>query len=135
MIKYGISVSPWVILSMPDISDEFRTIATSSFARMFPRKAVKPNSNFHKMLQYVNDHPGEGRSGWYRRGLGNNPEGLPTFPSDKAADGVAALYGLITVRDPDRKALTYQLRITDNGRRVLNMLDQGQTIRLSDLIT
>jgi hypothetical protein len=133
LVDSAIKSNPGIIFLLSTVTDEQKQTAARALSTAYPRKIFKPGQNFRKMLRYINDFPGEARSGWYKRGLSNNPEGLPSFSGDKALDGIATIMGLITHRDPGRKESTYQLRITDKGRRVLARLDAGGKLTLSDL--
>jgi hypothetical protein len=86
-------------------------------------KKVKPGSVMHKMLAYVAEHPGATRSDWFVKHLGRDPQGLQSWTSDTAHDGVAASMGWIRNDAPGQQK--YSLHITNIGRLVLARLNKG----------
>jgi hypothetical protein len=96
-------------------------------------KFIKPNSNFHKMLQYVNENPGSPRSGYYVRGLGLSLQGLQPIDSPKSLDGLASRLGLLTLKDPGDKATQYHLRLTRQGVFYLQGLNRGVPLNITRL--
>ena len=132
--KIAVEKDPWLLSHIDDLNNQLKQVQKTGLIRLYSGKRFNPGSRFHKMLEYVAANPGEPRSGWFVRYLGLDPEGMPSFNSDKSADGFAALTGLITARDPGRKPTTYQLRITPWGQRILDRLNQGQKLKISDLI-
>lgn len=97
-------------------------------------KFIKPESNFHKMLRYVNDNPGGPRSGWYSKGLGLSLQGMPPIDSPKALDGLASRLGLLTLKDPDDKPTQYHIRLTRAGELALSRLDADRALPMSMLL-
>ena len=97
-------------------------------------KFIQPNSNFHRMLQYISEHPLSPRSGWYNRGLGLSVAGMPGITSPKALDGLASKLRLITLREPGDPSTRYRMRITPSGELVLARLNAGNPISLNYLL-
>ena len=97
-------------------------------------KFIKPGSNFHKMLRYVQDNPGGPRSGWYSKGLGLSLQGMPPIDSPKALDGLASRLSLLTLKDPDDKPTQYHIRLTRAGELALSRLDADRALPMSMLL-
>ena len=96
-------------------------------------KFIKPNSNFHNMLKYVDANPGSPRTGYFVKGLGRSAQGLPAVYSPQSLDGLAARLGLLTLKDPGDKPTQYHLRLTSEGELMLDWLDAGRKINLTDI--
>jgi hypothetical protein len=96
-------------------------------------KFIKPNSNFHNMLKYVDANPGSPRTGYFVKGLGRSAQGLPAVYSPQSLDGLAARLELLTLKDPGDKPTTYHLRLTSEGELMLDWLDAGRKINLTDI--
>lgn len=90
---------------------------------------IKPNSKFHKMLEFIFHSPGMGRSNWLAY-VGLDPSYRPSV--ENALDGLAARMGLITLRDQGKKETTYQLRLTELGKTALTQLNTGKAISVDD---
>lgn len=89
------------------------------------KRTIQPNSNMHKMLQYVSENPGSSRSDWYVKHLGLSAQGMPGWTSDKSPDGVAASMGWI---ENQGSAGTYKLSVTMLGHMILGILDSGKPL-------
>lgn len=85
---------------------------------------IKPNSNMHKMLKYVEQHPGTNRSDWFVWHISNDPQGMQGY--DGSLDGVAEQLGLLVL--VGGKPFMYSLTITDRGRQVVSDLDAGKQV-------
>ena len=59
---------------------------------------------------------------------------MPSIDSEKSLDGFALQNKLITVRDPGRAAFTYQIRITPKGQKILDKLNSGEPVSISEIV-
>lgn len=134
VLRTAVERDPFLIMHDP----RFKTIPQKEMDKIiairYKNKTLRPGQRFHRMLQSVQANPGGNRSDWFVHSLGLAGAGMPAFDSEQAADGFAALLGCITARDPGKKPSTYQLRITDRGRRVLAKLDAGLKLTVADVM-
>lgn len=94
---------------------------------------IKPNSNMHKMLRVINDHPGGNRTDVFVKGLGRKSTlGLGSINDRTTTDGMAWAAKLIEPYAPGTERYSYQ--ITPRGKLVLAMLDAGKSISENSLI-
>lgn len=120
--------------------DHLDEIISASGAKPPPKTAKKireflPQGKLHDMLDFISRNPGRGRSGWAGYVLGYGPGSqMPSISSEKSLDGFALQNNLITVRDPGRSETTYQIRITPKGQRILDKLNSGQSVSISEIV-
>jgi hypothetical protein len=121
--------------------DHLDEIISATGATPPPKAAKKireflPQGKLHDMLSFISSSPGRGRSGWagYVPGYGPGSQ-MPSISSEKSLDGFAWQNKLITVRDPGRAEFTYQIRITPKGQRILDKLNRGEPVSISEIVT
>lgn len=117
-----------------DLSDLAALLSAEKNIGAAKAKFIKPESKLHKVIRYVNDHPGCNRSDLYRVGLNITPNDAPGINSPKAFDGLAARLKLITLREAGDLPSRYNMRITPTGALVLRRLDGGRDYPLQVLI-
>ena len=95
-----------------------------------PKKAskVQPNSNMHKMLKYIAEHPNSTRSDWYVKHLGNAAQGMPGWTDNKSIDARAVQLGWMTNKGAPG---SYSLSLTRKGEMVLARLNNNQPMPYS----
>jgi hypothetical protein len=97
-------------------------------------QTVKPNSAFHKMLKYIEQHPHANRSDVYTKGVGRaNLLGAGSIGSITSLDGLALKADLITVDHPNYPN-KYWYELTTAGHMVLSMLNNGIAVPIGDLL-
>ncbi len=95
-----------------------------------PKKSskIQPNSNMHKMLKYIAEHPNSTRSDWYVKHLGNAAQGMPGWTDNKSLDARAVQLGWMTNKGAPG---SYSLSLTRKGEMVLARLDNNQPMPYS----